>query len=126
MAAKTILVVEDDDATREWFGSVLRQGGYQVVLVQSGQDALDYLQSRGTADLIMLDMFMPGGMDGWHFLKLWKRHWHHVPVLVTTALKIGSDEWATSLGACGWLEKPVDGANLLAKVRECVEQNGAD
>jgi DNA-binding response OmpR family regulator len=120
---RTILVVEDDDATREGFASVLEQAGYRVALACTGQDALEYLQTHTAPDLIILDMFMPG-MDGWYFLKLWKRHWETVPVLVTTALKVGSDEWATSLGACAWLEKPVDPESLLPKVRECFRQGG--
>ena len=119
MAAETILVVEDDDATREGFGIVLKQHGYLVALTRTGQDALEYLQTHDPPDLISLDMFMPG-MNGWYFLKLRSRCWHSVPVLVTTALKIGSDEWAVSLGARGLLEKPVDPANLLKRVRSCL------
>ena len=124
MDAKTILVVEDDDATREGFGIVLKEHGYLVALVRTGQDALQYLQTHDPPDLISLDMFMPG-IDGWHFLKLRNRRWLSVPVLITTALRIGSDEWAKSLGACGLLEKPVDPGILLERVRTCLGSYGA-
>ncbi len=120
MDAKTILIVEDDDETREGFAIVLSDHGYQVASARTGQDALEYLQTHSLPALIILDMFMPG-MDGWYFLKLWKRHWDTVPVLVTTALKVGSDEWAKSLGACAWLEKPVDPSLLLQEVKKCLE-----
>jgi CheY-like chemotaxis protein len=119
MEAKTILVVEDDDVTREWFGTVLREQGYEAALARTGQDGLQYLQTHDAPDLIILDMFMPG-MDGWYFLKLRKKRWQAVPVLVTTALKIGSAEWAVSLGARGLLEKPVDPESLLKHVQACL------
>jgi len=116
--------VEDDDATREGFGIVLKDHGYRVALARNGQDALEYLQANDPPDLISLDMFMPG-MDGWHFLKLRNRRWLSVPVIVTTALKIGSDEWARSLGACSLLEKPVDATALLEKVSTCLRPHQA-
>ena len=72
MDDKTILVVEDDDATREGFGVALKEHGNHVALARTGQDALEYLQTHDPPDLISLDMFMPG-MDGWHFLKLRNR-----------------------------------------------------
>ncbi len=125
MAAKTILVVEDDDATREGFGIVLKEHGYRVALVCTGQDALEYLQTHDAPDLISLDMFMPG-MDGWHFLRLRKPRWLAVPVVITTALRIGSDEWAKSLGACALLEKPVEPASLLEKVQRCLTAQGTN
>ena len=124
MDGKTILVVEDDDVTREGFGIVLKEHGYQVAFARNGQDALEYLQTHDAPDLISLDMFMPG-MDGWHFLKLRNRRWLSVPVLVTTALKVGSDEWARSLGAWGLLEKPVDPVSLLHRVKTCLASYGA-
>ena len=117
IAANTILVVEDDDTTRDGFGVVLSEHGYQVALAGTGQDALTYLQTHDPPGLILLDMFMPG-MDGWLFLKLWQKRWRCVPVLIATALRIGSDEWAKSLGACGLLEKPVDPTDLLEEVRK--------
>jgi CheY-like chemotaxis protein len=111
--------VEDDDTTREAFGIVLKDHGYGVALARTGQDALQYLQTHVPPDLISLDMFMPG-MDGWHFLKLRYRRWLAVPVIITTALRIGSDEWAKSLGACALLEKPVEPSALLEQVRTCL------
>src|ERR1700757_2666434 len=112
MDAKIILVIEDDDTTRESFDSILSQHSYQVVLTATGGEGLEYLQTHSPPDLILLDMLTPG-MDGWQFLKYHRARWRFVPVLVTTALRVGSDEWAASLGACGFVQKPIEPADLL-------------
>jgi CheY-like chemotaxis protein len=43
-----------------------------------------------------------------------------IPVVITTALGIASEEWAASLGACGLLKKPFDQDTVLAEVRRCL------
>jgi CheY-like chemotaxis protein len=118
MDPKIILVIEDDDTTRESFGSILSQHGYNVALARSGQEGLEYLQTHNPPDLIILDMFLPG-MDGWQFLKYKAARWRSVPVLVTTALSVASDEWVESLGACGWVKKPIEPAELVLEVTKC-------
>jgi CheY-like chemotaxis protein len=120
MWTKTILVIEDDDETRAGFGITLSKAGYGVALARTGQDGLEYLQTSDPPHLIILDMFMPG-MDGWQFLRYREHRWGNIPVLISTGLKIGSDEWAESLGACGCLQKPTDFEELLVQVRKCFE-----
>ena len=123
MDPKTILVVEDDDISRAGFATVLSDHGYQVGLAANGQEALDYVQDHGAPDLIILDMLLPG-LDGWHFLKRRDARTASAPVLIVTALGIASKQWATSLGAAGWLPKPVDLSNLLDKVGSMLRSNG--
>jgi putative two-component system response regulator len=115
---KSLLVVEDNDVTREGLAVVLRRAGYQVALAGDGEEALDYLRGEPLPDLILLDMLM-SGVDGWEFLQRRKRDpaLAALPVIIMTALGVASDEWATSLGATGWLHKPVEADDLLAAVR---------
>ena len=115
LAAKTILIVEDDDATREGFGMVLSEHGYKVGLASTGQHALDYLQANGPPDLIVLDMLMQG-IDGWQFLKRRDKKWRQVPILIATALSVASKEWAVAMGAAGLLQKPIDLTVLVERV----------
>jgi CheY-like chemotaxis protein len=129
MAGNTILVVEDNEIQREGTSVVLRQAGYAVVAVPEGQAALDYLLNNAPPDLILLDMMVQSpGFDGWRFMARRKNvpALMAVPVIITTALGIATDEWATSLGACGLLKKPVGKDELLEKVRNCLpNQPGA-
>src|ERR1700704_5886937 len=118
-AAKTLLVVDDNEITREAMGTLLRREGYSVVLVASGHEALQYLRTASRPDLILLDMLMED-MDGWGFLTAMRADpaMAGIPVLIITGLGIANDEWATSLGACGFLGKPFDVPHLLATVRQ--------
>ena len=119
MNGKTILVIEDDDATRLGFGLILREHGYTVEFASCGKEGLDYLQNHSPPDLIILDMLM-NGMDGWQFLKHRDARWPAVVVIITTALGIANDEWPRSLGACGCLLKPITTEDLLEKVGKCL------
>jgi CheY-like chemotaxis protein len=114
---KTILVVEDEDATRSSFGTVLSEHGYRVALVPNALEAQDYLREYPAPDLILLDM-MTRGMDGWRFLKERDVRWTSIPIILTTTLPIASDEWARSLGAVAALRKPINLEFLLDQVNK--------
>jgi CheY-like chemotaxis protein len=119
-AGKTILVVENDEVAREWFVAILAVDGHTTVAAAHGAEALDYLRSHPTPDLIILDMLMPV-LDGWHFLEKVRRdeRLRHVPVVVVTST-ILTREWAHDHGCSGLLRKPVRGDELLAEVRHCL------
>src|SRR5437879_6509382 len=63
---KTILVVEDDTATRDALSLILEAEGFGVMGAANGQEALDQLRGSRRPDLILLDLMMPV-MDGWQF-----------------------------------------------------------
>lgn len=117
---KTILVAEDDCATREWLAAVLQSQGYRVVLVANGQEALDHLRMGPRPDLIVLDMLMPI-LDGWHFLAQLKRQAPllPIPVVIMTAT-ILTRQWAQAHDCCGFIKKPIDADALLVEVRRCL------
>jgi DNA-binding response OmpR family regulator len=72
-------------------------------------------------DLVLLDMTIPPP-DGWRILALRKKAaaLASVPVVILTGLDVAHEEWATSLGACALIRKPVETAELLAEVRRCL------
>ncbi len=112
----TILVVDDNEVTREGIAVVLRRGGYVVVTAADGAQALDSLRAGPPPALILLDMLMPL-VDGWQFLdRLRKGRAPHPPVIVTSG-SVVRDEWALAHGCAGFLPKPVDAEDLLREVR---------
>jgi CheY-like chemotaxis protein len=63
-----LLIVEDNDVTREGLATLLRREGFTVELAAHGRQALDYLNTGARPDVILLDMLLPV-LDGWHFLE---------------------------------------------------------
>ncbi len=63
IGTERILIVDDVPEQRQVAGNMLSKLGYKVETVASGEAAVEYLQSH-TVDLIVLDMIMPGGIDG--------------------------------------------------------------
>jgi PAS domain S-box-containing protein len=63
IGAETILIVEDDEALREYTTEVLRELGYSVLEARDGPSALRILE-RHHVDLLFTDVVMPGGMNG--------------------------------------------------------------
>jgi CheY-like chemotaxis protein len=119
MTRKTILLVEDNTIQREGLGVVLRQQGYNVLPTADGREALAQLGGGPAPDLILLDMLIPlANGDGWSFLAERKRNpaLATIPVIIMTGLPIASRDWATSLGAAGLLQKPLEVDVLLAEV----------
>src|SRR5262249_48544762 len=81
-----ILVVEDNEATREVLERVLEISGYEVVTAHDGLDGLAYLRGGGRAAAIVLDVAMPN-MDGLTFRRALSAdpRFADIPVIVYTA-----------------------------------------
>jgi len=114
---RTVLIVEDDARLRSGLGELLRQNGYEVVAASNGSVALDLLRSRRTADLILLDLRMPG-MNGWQLRSELQRD----EVLGAIPVVVGSADWnaeaeAKTLGAVSCLRKPYSARDLVETVR---------
>lgn len=116
-----LLIIEDDEITLEGFAVAMRGEGYAVSLAANSQQALTCLQRQPLPQLILLDMMMSDG-DGWSFLEQRKRNptLAAIPVIVTTALPVACGDWATSLGANGCLQKPIETEVLVKEVGRCL------
>ena len=111
---KKILVVEDDDSTREALSQILEMEGYETLRASNGREALETLHRP--PDLILLDLRMPE-MDGREFLARKQRTAAAgTPVLVVSA----SD--ASDLSVPHF-QKPVDLNVLLNAIEQAVEKN---
>lgn len=113
-----ILIIDDDPRIQDTIEAQLYPEGYELCFKSSGVDAireLDQLQP----DVILLDLMMPGmnGFDVCSHIKHTK-DFRHVPVIMVTALD-DVDYLVTGLetGADEFISKPVNGAELRARVR---------
>lgn len=117
MEAKKILVVEDNEDTREiLFYRLKNMGNYDVVLASNGKEALE-LATRSRPDLIIMDLKMPV-MDGWEATKsLRLTDWgKDLPVIALTAQAMEQDEEkALNAGCNDYIAKPIMDYNILKK-----------
>jgi DNA-binding response OmpR family regulator/two-component sensor histidine kinase len=117
-----VLVVEDDDLTRDLIRRSLESEGFQVAEAVNGRVALDEV-ARQEPNLILLDLLMPE-MDGLEFLTEFGRQerWRSIPVVVVTAKELGVAERGRLNGYVeGVLQKgEFSREELLAKLRDLV------
>jgi len=121
----TILIVDDEPGVRSSLSGVLRDEGYNVEAVSTGEACLDRL-TRGTLDLIILDVWMPG-MDGLATLaKLRERQVDSAVVLISGHGSIESAVKAIKLGAFDFVEKPLSLDKTLLVVRNALRQRSLE
>ena len=114
-----VMIVDDDEDVREVGTIVFESQGYRVAAARDGLEAMEMLERRGGADVILLDLMMPR-MDGEQFLKaLRASDKAYIPVVLLSGHN-GASEIARELSADAMLRKPVDLDILLKTVRELI------
>ena len=117
-----ILIVDDDKTTRKLLSLYLKEGGFNVATAENGLNAMEKLGSDNF-HLVMTDLNMPF-MDGIEFIKTMKANpaTVHIPALMLTAETDGEERTrAFKAGADGYLSKPVTAEEVVAKIRQMVE-----
>jgi DNA-binding NtrC family response regulator len=115
--APRILIVDDDPGQRSLLNSFLRGQGFETVVVDSGERALEALRAEPFSMMIS-DVRMPG-MSGLDTLRQARQEKITLPVLLVTAFAdIREAVGAMRDGALNYLAKPIDLDELLATVRQ--------
>jgi two-component system KDP operon response regulator KdpE len=112
-----ILVVDDEQDIREAIGRKLRREGFDVVLCSDGLEGWKAFHTD-RPDLVVLDIIMPGGMDGLTVCRR-IREIADTPVMMLSAQRITEDNIIEGLnaGADEYLVKPVRLNEFVARVR---------
>ena len=119
--AKTVLVVDDDPTQRRLIQAVLEREGFAVAQAEGGHEALARLQSGGAADVIILDLSMPG-MSGMETIKEMRARGFMAPVIVLTAT--GGVEVvvkAMQAGAQDFFIKPASPERIIVSIRNALQ-----
>ncbi|WP_406397957.1 response regulator transcription factor [Streptomyces sp. NBC_00879] len=116
MGTLSVLVVDDEPATREAVAEALEIEGYAVALAADGAEALHSVAAR-PPDAIVLDVLMPR-MDGLTFCRRLRSLGDRTPILVLTARGTVEDRvGGLDAGADDYLAKPFALQELLARLR---------
>jgi DNA-binding response OmpR family regulator len=114
-----VLVVDDDARLREFMRVNLEAEGYSVLEAESGERALAAIEDQAP-DLVLLDVVMPG-IDGWQMLQRMQERHGSIPVIMFSGkLNDDSAAHATRGGASGFLGKPFDPRDLVARAKQLV------
>ena len=121
-----ILLVEDNQDSREGLARRLQRRGYEVLQACDGQQGLALARSAGP-DLVLMDMNMPV-IDGWEATRQLKAaaETRDVPIIALTAHALSSDRTKTLEAGCtDYHTKPVDLPRLLAQIEAVLKGRSA-
>lgn len=121
-----ILLIDDEEACLVSGKLMLEGVGYQVVALDSGREALEFLKSEHhTIAVILLDLMMPD-IDGLEFLdRLTKElNLKNIPIIIQTGISEGKEiNQAMAKGAVGCIRKPYSAEDMKSQIEKVLPVN---
>jgi len=119
-----VLVVEDEESFSDALSYMLRREGFEVAVAGTGPDALSEFDRSG-ADLVLLDLMLPG-LSGTEVCRQLRAR-STVPVIMLTAKDSEIDKVVgLEIGADDYVTKPYSPRELVARVRAVLRRNAAE
>ncbi|CCG05303.1 response regulator transcription factor [Blastococcus saxobsidens] len=117
-----VLVVEDEESFSDALSYMLRREGFETVVAGTGPDALaEY--DRGGADIVLLDLMLPG-LPGTEVCRALRGR-GNVPIIMLTAKDSEIDKVVgLELGADDYVTKPYSARELVARIRAVLRRRG--
>ncbi|MCD6161335.1 MAG: PAS domain S-box protein [candidate division Zixibacteria bacterium] len=120
--SESVLVVDDDDFQREVALNLLKKLGYNASAVNSGEVALEFLKNN-PQDLLVLDMIMPGGIDGAEtYQKRLEINPSQKAVIISGFAETERVNEAIRLGAGTFIKKPLTIKTIAKAVRREIDK----
>ena len=117
-----LLVVEDEESFQDALSHMLRREGYEVAVAGTGPDALHEFERNG-ADLVLLDLMLPG-LSGTEVCRSLRQR-SSVPVIMLTARDSEVDKVVgLELGADDYVTKPFSARELVARIKAVLRRRG--
>jgi DNA-binding NtrC family response regulator len=114
----TVLVVEDEELARLIITDYLREGGFAVLQSANAEQALAVLEQRGDVRAVVLDVVMPGAMDGIALAHLIHERWPGIGLLVMSGK--GVPKMVQLPPGAGFLPKPYFGPSIVGRLRAII------
>ncbi|MGY1721634.1 winged helix-turn-helix domain-containing protein [Blastococcus sp. SYSU DS0533] len=117
-----VLVVEDEESFSDALSYMLRREGFETVVAATGPDALAEFD-RGGADIVLLDLMLPG-LPGTEVCRALRSR-SNVPIIMLTAKDAEIDKVVgLELGADDYVTKPYSARELVARIRAVLRRRG--
>lgn len=117
---KTIMIIEDDLETQLLFSELLEAEGYSVLTKFNGVEALEYLETNRSPDLIFMDLNFPGGTPEEFTQKLRENpETTDTPVILVSG-KADIAEYAKKLNATNYVRKPFEINPLIELIHQTI------
>ena len=117
-----VLVVEDEESFSDALSYMLRREGFEAVVAGTGPDALAEFD-RGGADIVLLDLMLPG-LSGTEVCRALRSR-SAVPIIMLTAKDSEVDKVVgLELGADDYVTKPYSARELVARIRAVLRRRG--
>jgi CheY-like chemotaxis protein len=116
--ALTVLLVDDNEDNRIIYATYLRHRGYRVLLASTGDDGVAVATTE-RPDVILMDMTLPGTIDGCEATAVLKQDSRtaHIPVIALTAHASAEHQArAAAAGCAAYLRKPIEPGAVAAEV----------
>lgn len=121
-AKASVLIIDDEEGILDTLSSILEDDGYEVNTATSGEKALDVVKDL-SPDIILLDVWMPGGADGIETLEMIKKiDPGSAVIMISGHANIDIAIQATKLGAYDFLEKPLSLDRVLLLIKRALER----
>jgi DNA-binding NtrC family response regulator len=116
-----VLVVDDETALADTLAQRLKMRNLEVETAYNGEQAFSKIKMQ-EPDVILLDLRMPG-MHGMEVLKIIRKEYPHIQVIVLTGHGTDKEEHETKeLGGFDFLKKPTDVETLAGRIREAYKK----
>jgi len=119
-----ILVVDDEQSSRELLSNFLEGAGYDVVCASDGQEALDLLQEQEVR-AIVTDLRMPN-VNGLRLIRSLRENGDTIPILAVSGINRDQLMLAEDYGANVGLSKPVDRDELISIMKRVLSDSRDD
>lgn len=116
VSSRSVVVVDDDQESRDLLSEVLGANGYSVEAVEGSEALWEALERNGGSAIILIDLRMPGESGLELLRKLRQRNIQCKAILMSSFMTGAEKELAQELGAKAFLEKPFRLAELLRVV----------
>ncbi|MBW2164349.1 MAG: response regulator [Deltaproteobacteria bacterium] len=122
VSGKKLLIVEDNQDSRELVVKILRNRDYQIIEAVDGEDGLEKANAE-QPDIILLDISLPkmGGYDVAKNLRLREEFKHTTIIALTAHAMKGDEEKALQAGFSGYISKPINVRELPGQIEKYVE-----